>query len=205
MTSNIRTLDEVLAVGRFLNNFPNIWWVGGGWAIDLWTGSVNRNHEDIEICVLRSGQETIYKYCCDWQFYTPLNNEWSPMSEEQRLDASGFMLQLRCTSKTNPSVKDMPSEFEFIHNDVENEEWIFKFEPNIRLPFKDVYCTSPFGLRVTAPEILLLHKAWYPARPKDEQDFMNVRNRLSIKQRTWLYQHLEQIRPNHPWLRQLET
>ena len=63
MTLNERTLNEVLAVGAFLKDFPVRWWIGGGWAIDIWIGKASRAHEDIEICILRKDQEAAYQYC----------------------------------------------------------------------------------------------------------------------------------------------
>jgi hypothetical protein len=204
MISNERTLDELLAVGRFLEDFPGRWWIGGGWAIDVWLGKVSRQHEDIEVCILSNDQEAVYQYCLDWDFYTPVDNEWSPMSKGERLSGTSFMLQVRRAASPSVLSAGIPPEFEFILNDVDNEDWIFKLQPSIHIPLADVYCTSVLGLPVTVPEIVLLHKAWYPSRSKDEHDFANVRDYLSVKQRVWLYRHLEKIRPNHPWLRQLE-
>jgi hypothetical protein len=204
MNSPERTLNELLAVGRFLKGFPGMWWIGGGWAIDSWLGKASRGHEDIEICILRRDQDAAYNYCSDWDFYTPVNNEWSPMSESERLNVTDSMLQLRRSSIALAADERMPPEFEFILNEADNGDWIFKLEPSIRLPLTEAYCMSPLGLPVTVPEIVLLHKAWYPSRPKDEHDFANVLSHLSLKQRTWLYQNLAFIRPNHPWLQQLE-
>ena len=56
----VRTLDEVFAVCRFMAGFPGPWWLGGGWAIDIWAGAPSREHEDIEICVLRRDQDAAH-------------------------------------------------------------------------------------------------------------------------------------------------
>jgi predicted glycosyl hydrolase (DUF1957 family) len=58
-----RTLDEVFAVCRFMADFLGAWWVGGGWAIDLWLGDQSRDHEDIEVCILRRDQHLVRSYC----------------------------------------------------------------------------------------------------------------------------------------------
>src|SRR5262245_37303287 len=110
------SLEEVFALAKYLANFPVLWWVGGGWAIDLWMGSASREHEDIEICVARNDQEAIFQYCAGWEFYTPVDNQWSPLPEGKRLETSGFMLRLRRVARTDIDSPAMPSEFEFILN-----------------------------------------------------------------------------------------
>ena len=95
------------------------------------------------------------------------------------------MLQLRRTSETAVAVEGMPPEFEFLLNNVDDGQWTFLHDSSIRLPLERVYVRSPLGLLVTAPEVLLLHKAWYTHRPKDEHDFQRVRDQLSIEQRAW--------------------
>ncbi len=198
-----RTLDEVFAVCRFMADFRGPWWVGGGWAIDLWADGPSREHEDIEICVPRSTQEAVHAHCAGWQPFTPVNDQWAPMAEGERLEAPQFMLQWRRAPATTTAVEGLPPEFEFLLNEVADGEWRFLREPAIRLLLARVAVPSPLGPLVTAPEVLLLHKAWFPHRPKDEHDFQRVRDRLSADQRAWLRLHLARLRPADPWLPQL--
>jgi hypothetical protein len=195
-------LDEVLAVCRFLGDFPGPWWVGGGWAIDVWMGNPSREHEDVEICVLRSDQAALKAYCAGWQSFTPVNDQWAAMAEGELLEFPHCMWQLRNTSEASRT-DGMPPEFEFILNDVVDGQWILQPEPSIQLPIDQVYGPSPLGIPVTAPEILLLHKSWHRHRPKDEHDFQRIRDRLSAAQRTWLRDQLERVRPDDPWLPRL--
>lgn len=199
----VRSLDEVFAVCRFLADFSAPWWIGGGWSIDLWAGGPSRDHEDIEICVLRDAQEAIHAYCSGWQYYTPVDDQWAPIPESQRLAFPHFMLQLQQTPETIVGVEGMPPVFEFLLNDIVDGEWIFRPEPSIRLPLERVTVRSPLGPLVTVPEILLLHKAWYTHRPKDDHDFERVRDLLNGEQRGWLRQQLTRIRPDDPWLSRL--
>ena len=197
-----RTLDEVLAVGRFLADFPGRWWVGGGWAIDLWIGSPSRPHEDIEICVLRRDQERVFDYCRGWQFLTARENRFVPLAEGERLVWPEYMLVLKRAPETVVPIPGMPPTFEFILNDAEADDWVF--DSDLMLSFERVAVPSPLGLPVTAPEILLLLKAHQrDVRAKDDHDFHRVRDLLSDDQRGWLTQHLEQRRSNHRWLPQL--
>jgi hypothetical protein len=101
-----RSRDELLAVCRFLRNFPCPWWLGGGWAIDSWLGSQSRDHEDIEICVARHDQGLIYSYCAAWDFLTPVNDQWAPLPTGTWLAVPQFMLQLQQTTHTrSPSLE----------------------------------------------------------------------------------------------------
>jgi hypothetical protein len=194
-----RSLDEVFAVARFLKDFLGPWWVGGGWAIDIWAGEPSREHEDIEISVRRSDQEALQAYCADWQFYTPVNDQWAEMAEGELLAFPRTMWQLRRTPETKAS-DDMPPEFEFILNDIADDEWQYHYSRDIRLPFERLTTTSPLGLPVTAPEIVLLHKGWWNHREKDDHDFRRVQHLLSQAQRAWLREQLQPHKPDDPWL-----
>ena len=44
-----RTPSDVAAL---LADYPGIWWIAGGWAIEAFTG-VRREHEDTDVSVLR--------------------------------------------------------------------------------------------------------------------------------------------------------
>jgi hypothetical protein len=55
-------LEDVLTVARLLDTFPGRWWVAGGWAIDAWIGRATREHEDLEISILREDQASFRSY-----------------------------------------------------------------------------------------------------------------------------------------------
>jgi hypothetical protein len=194
-----RSLDEVFAVARFLQDFPGQWWIGGGWAIDIWAGAPSREHEDIEICVLRSDQKALQAYCADWQFLTPVNDQWAPMADGEQLEFPRTMWQLRRTPETK-APDEMPPEFEFILNDVTNGEWLYQYNRDIHLQMERIISRSPLGLLVTAPEIVLLHKGWWTHRQKDDHDFQRVRHLLTTTQRAWLHEQLQAHQPDNPWL-----
>ena len=199
----VRTLDEVQAVARFMQHFPGQWWFGGGWAIDLWLGQQSRDHEDIEICVWRDDQRAVHDYCAEWQFYTSVSGEWAAMADGEMLAFPRFMLHLRRTPDTVVADAAMPPTFEYLLNDMADGQWQFQPESDVRAPLEQVVVSSPFGFRVTAPEIVLLHKAWHAHRAKDDHDFARVRDRLGSERQMWLAAHLMRFRPGDPWLAQL--
>jgi hypothetical protein len=44
------------AVREALAGYDGPWWIGGGWAIDLFVGSSPREHDDVDVVVLRRDQ-----------------------------------------------------------------------------------------------------------------------------------------------------
>jgi 8-oxo-dGTP diphosphatase len=196
-----RTLDELLAVCRFIHGFSAPWWVGGGWAIDLWAGAWSRPHEDIEICVHRRDLPAVFAYCAGWQPFVPGGKYFVPLPPDERIVPPAFMLQFGQTPDTSAS-PDMPPTFEFLLNDTDGDQWLLPHDHAVRVPFERIRATSPFGVSVAAPEVVLLIKAWYP-RPKDQHDFERALPLLDGEQRRWLRKHLERWKPYTPWLEAL--
>ncbi len=198
----VRSLEEVLAVGHFMAAFHGPWWIGGGWALTSGRGGQSREHEDIEVCVLRGDQGITRTYCAGWHPFTPVDGRWAPLAEDDWLEPPRSMLQLQRTPETVVTVEGMPPTFEFILNDVAAGQWMYTVEPSIRAPLDRVIVPSSLGLRVAAPDVLLLHKA-YHHRPKDEHDVRRVRDCLGPDQRAWLTRQIARLRPDDPWLPQL--
>jgi hypothetical protein len=212
MSDTPRTLDELLAVCRLMADYPVPWWVGGGWAIDAWLGEASREHEDVEVCVLREDQGRLHAHLAEhggsWRFLTPVDERWAELPVGDRwLDPPRFMLRVQATPETRPNVAGLPPAFEFLVNDVDGGEWLFPLDRAIRVPLERVAVASALGLPVVAPEILLLLKAWNRRRAsvpnKDEHDFQRARPRMTPEQRGWLRKHLERLRPDDPWIPQL--
>jgi hypothetical protein len=197
-----RTLEDALAVCRFMERWEGPWWVVGGWAIDLWVGEVTREHEDIELCVPRQDQLGLRTLVADWRWYAPRDGKWAPFGEERMLESPSSMWQLR--SPTVLRDDDLPPRWEFLLTDVDGGEWVFERDKTIRLPLERVIVRSPLGPPVASPEIVLLHKAFNnPLRAKDEHDFLWVKDRVEPKRRAWLREHLRRLLPQHRWLPQL--
>ncbi|HUS14408.1 MAG TPA: hypothetical protein VM536_05235 [Chloroflexia bacterium] len=200
----MRTFDELRAVARFSEGLGAPWWIAGGWAIDCWLGTVSREHEDIEISVLRRDQAHLYAYCGDWPRFTPRDDVWVPMQPGEELVFPEFQVQVRPPATDVAMYLGLPDEFEFMLNNVESDEWIFRPEPTIRRAWHLLRLPAPGDLWVTAPEAVLLHKGRHH-RPKDEQDFAVALPRMSSEQRAWLRASLAQIRPADPWLAVLDA
>ena len=197
------TLDEVFAVGQFMADFPGVWWVAGGWSVDILAGGASREHSDIEFGLFQADQATFYDYCAGWDLDTPREEEWVPMQKGEMLAFPEFQLRLMPTKDAVRRADDLPHEFEFMLNYVEDGQWLFRPEPSIRLSLDRLVHISPLGLRVVAPEAILLHKSRYH-RPKDDHDFARALPLMLPQQRSWLAEAIRQIRPDDMWLEALE-
>ena len=208
----VRTLAELLAVCRMMSSYPSAWWIGGGWAIDAWVGAASREHEDVEICVLRQDQALLHAHLAEhggrWRFLTPVDERWAELAtDDRRLERPSFMLQVRATPETRPSVQGLPPAFEFLMNDLADGRWVFPHDPGRRLPLERVRVASALGVPVAVPEIVLLLKAPNRRRGslphKDEHDFERALPCMSGAQRGWLRAQLERLTPGDLWIPRL--
>jgi hypothetical protein len=45
-----------------MHDFQRPWWVAGGWAVDMFLGSITRSQSDVDIAVLRADQDMLWRY-----------------------------------------------------------------------------------------------------------------------------------------------
>lgn len=53
-------------VAALLEGLAARWWVAGGWAIDLFLGTTTRQHQDVEVAVLRPDQLAAQAHLDGW-------------------------------------------------------------------------------------------------------------------------------------------
>jgi len=68
---------------RLMRGYDRRWWVGGGWAIDLFLGRTTREHDDVDVVVPRAEQQLVRAHFADWDLHvapggslTPWHGEW---------------------------------------------------------------------------------------------------------------------------------
>src|SRR2546427_535915 len=54
--------EPVRHIAAIMRGFKRPWFVAGGWALDLFLGRETREHEDIEIAILRRDQEALCRF-----------------------------------------------------------------------------------------------------------------------------------------------
>ena len=186
------TLEELLTVARRLESFPGRWWLAGGWAIDAWLGTATREHEDLEVGILRADQALLRRHLPGWAF-----------RPEALLDSPHFQVWVRPPAPGGNAAGSRIPDLGVFLNDVRDDgQWVSRRHPTVTLPLSELVLTSPLGVPVLAPEVQLLYKAKYH-RPKDEHDFGTALPRFSAAQRAWLRRTLAEYHPDDPWLARL--
>lgn len=184
-------LDDALAP------VESIWWLAGGWAIDLFLGRRTREHEDIDVQILRGDHVAIREALGDWDAHA--------------VDPPGSLRPWPLGEELAPRVHDIwvrrdaddPWRFQLMIADVDGADWVYRRDRRVRRALDEL--TGPAstpGRRVLAPEVQLLYKS-KGLRPKDEADFVAALSALDPAQRTWLADALTLVSPTHPWLGQL--
>ncbi|HZS93479.1 MAG TPA: amino acid transporter, partial [Chloroflexota bacterium] len=56
-------------VAQLFRDLTVPWWVGGGWAIDLFVGRQTRAHADIDVQILRRDQLAVRRQMAGWELY----------------------------------------------------------------------------------------------------------------------------------------
>ena len=168
------------------------WWVAGGWALDLYAGAQSRPHGDLDVGVLRRDVREVLAALSSWGVFevragalTRLSAGAEPGTEVNSLwcrplGAPLWMMQLLLDESADDS-------------------WVFRRQPDIRLPLAMAVRRNSAGLPFLSPEIQLLYKAKDP-RPRDQADFDHIAPRLDPGARAWLRDALERVHPGHAWI-----
>lgn len=189
-------------VAALFASLPARWWIAGGWAIDLFLGRQTREHEDIDVQVLRPDQHMVRTLLGTWDVQAalqpPRDEAWPfrPWHRGDDLDPSIHDIWCRPTATQAWVLQLMIA-------DTRGEEWIFRRAPAITCSLAAIGGVTAEGIPYLAPEIQLLYKA-KGLRPKDEADFVQTLPALSRERRQWLKTSLKLVDPQHPWLDRLD-
>ena len=193
----LKTFDEVRRVGALLGDLRCEWYVCGGWALDLFLGRVTREHKDVDVAVARRDQLEVQGYLRrrGWKLEKAADGRLSPWEEgeELRLPLHGVW----CRKERHD-----PDFFELLLNEIDDETFRFRRDPTVTLPRARMSFESTAGLRVLAPEVVLLYKSNSPG--EHGEDFHNAAPALSEEARAWLRGALDRVSPGHQWARELE-
>jgi Aminoglycoside-2''-adenylyltransferase len=182
----------------FFAALPVPWWIAGGWAIDLFLERQTREHEDIDVLILRRDQQAVRTLLGTWDVQAalppPRDEAWPfrPWHLGEILDEPIHDIWCRPDAT-------QPWTIQLMIADTYGEQWLFRRMPSINRLVAAIGDTTPAGIPYLAPEIQLLYKA-KGRRPKDEADFMQTLPVLHRERRIWLRDSLTQVHPHHPWL-----
>jgi hypothetical protein len=177
---------------------PAPWWIAGGWAIDLFLGRTTREHEDIDVAILRDDEQVFRKQLKDWEIWPGLGNsqlENKPIAVDDKLSDNREVLWCRPSPEAGWS-------FELLLNKTAGDDWVFKRDSRVRKPIEEIGSLTSDGIPYLNPEIVLLFKA-KNNQTKDRHDFEHAVPKLSEEAKEWLRDSLHIVHPNHLWLNDL--
>ena len=177
-------------VMRRLQGVDVPWAFIGGWALDLFRGSVSREHEDVEIAVPKASFWTIRDALPELEFtIVGAGRKWSLS------DDVAFAMTHQTWGREPTNGDFVIDVFREPHD---GDIWICRRHPSIRMPYTELFQRNAEGLPYVTPEVVLLFKAKL-ARPKDEQDLEGALPLLSPDARRWLVDAIERVHPGHSW------
>lgn len=182
-------------VAHRLSGVDAPWAFAAGWALDLFRGSVTREHEDVEIAVPAACFAAIRLALTGYEFdVVGAGCRW-PITDKAAFD---FMHQTWVREPDSGVYK-----LDVFREPHDGDMWICRRDASIRRPYSEVIRRTGAGLPYVAPEIVLLFKARL-SRPKDEADLQGTLPLLDPAARGWLRWALERVHPGHAWLERLE-
>lgn len=198
-----RELKALLEVAEALGSLRAPFFFAGGWAIDLHLGRVTRAHHDVDVLVMHRDQLELHKALKQFSLKKVIPHpdglinrgtvaEW-PAGE--RLELPVHQINAYRAGEAEPAFQVMLAESS-------DTEWIFRRNPEIRMPISRVGFYPLWGLPYLAPEIVLLFKAKH-LEARDRIDFDNALPALSADARRWLRDAIEKTHPGHEWLNAL--
>lgn len=166
--------------------FPAPWWVAGGCAIDLFTGST-RQHDDVDLLVLRDDQQLIRRQLPTWDVQIAHDGRLKQWSAEATVELPRSGLWAR-------SDPDGPSQLQFLLGEHCEGRWWYPREAAVSLQVDELGLEAD-GIPFVRPGVLLLFKSRH-LRANDQRDFERTLPKVGVSARQRLRAWLP---PDHHW------
>lgn len=180
---------------RWLETSAHPWWIGGGWAIDLFLDETTRPHHDLDVGIFRRDEREVRSLFPSWEFASAHAGRLDPLPLEEACPLESHSIWCRPAGAGAWLL-------ELVLEEAEGEEWVFRRDPRVRREARSIWRGSKSGLPILAPEIELLYKS-KAIRGKDQHDFEAVAPHLSAEARGWLSHALSLVALGHPWIEEL--
>ena len=175
------------------------WWIGGGWAIDLFRGRESRAHADVDICLLLRDQAAVRQHFTGWDMQIAHDGKLTPWLPGQTLQR---VRRHSCGIWARPSPDELWN-LEFLFEDSEDADWLYRRNQAIRRPLAEYGACDREGIAFVRPEIALLHKATSFSVARHAADFEVALPDMDSAARSWLKAALRLENADHPWLNRL--
>lgn len=213
---------------RLMDSMAIVWCVCGGHAIDLFVGQQTRLHKDVDLAVLWEDRSKIITEFIrrGWRVFEPNHGflrEITSCTDDKMIEDNLWCLRPDAgyeiihqfgnyykisTARTSQTALDF---IEVLFNRVNNGAFLYKRNPQISLT-RYLY-VSKNGIPYLAPEMILLYKSTFvrllgTVTPEHTEvvknyrhDFRVARARLSVEQKKWLKDALQEEYPKgHEWI-----
>jgi aminoglycoside-2''-adenylyltransferase len=198
-----REVKALLEVAEAVANLRAPFYFSGGWAIDLHLGRITRDHHDVDVLILRRDQLELHQALKEFSLKKIIPHpdgissrgkivEWP---DDERLELPVHQINAYRAGDKEPAFQVMLAESS-------GNDWIFRRNPEIRMPLARMGFYPLWGLPYLAPEIVLLFKAKH-LEERDRIDFANALPLLNSDARRWLREAIEKTHPGHEWIKSL--
>ena len=182
-------------VARRLSAISRPWCVVGGWALDLWHGRQTRDHDDLEITILREDFSLFRQALADMTFYTVDDGRFERLPQDE--EPPPHIAQIWCFDASAGRWR-----VDLMIEPGERDLWVCKRCPAIRRPRAEMVAVTPDRIPYLRPAAVLLFKAKH-RRDKDQADFVRALPHLPQAERLWLRDCLDRLHPGHAWAQAL--
>lgn len=189
---------DVTSVAQVMQDFPHLWFVSGGWAIDLYVERLTRPHKDVDLAIWRRDQRALHTYLTGsgWKLEKACEGLLEPWMEDEFVELPVHTIWCK-------NANAQPDFFEVLFNEADSRQFFFRRNIAITQPVREAIIQLASGLRILAPEIVLLYKANNHLLEGNRSDFEIVLPFLNSERRTWLREALDEVYPGHSWFSRL--
>lgn len=164
------------------------WWFTGGVALELHLGRSWRDHHDIDVGVCRQDVPQLRPLLDSWRVVVAAKGRLARW-DGRDLSAADHENNLRVGRADGSWCLDI------VVGDGDADEWVYRRDPRLRLPWERAVLRTATGLAYLAPTLQLLFKSKSP-RPQDHADAEEVMPTLD----RWSMALLDsRLPPDHAW------
>jgi len=176
-------------VTRLFEGWPARWWISGGVALELHRGRSWRSHHDSDVSILRDDAPALSRLLVGWDIQIAASGALTPW------EGSVPLVQANHNNMWCRKHQDQAWCLDVTISDGDQEHWIYRRDPTLRVPWADAVLRSAQGIPYLAPELQLLFKSKNHRR-QDDRDAAEVIPGLAAERKSRLR---ELLPPDHAW------
>jgi hypothetical protein len=176
-------------VARNFEGWPARWWITGGVALELHLRRSWRSHDDSDVSILREDAAALRRLLVGWDIQVAASGILTLW------DGSGPVVRAAQNNMWCRKAQDHPWCLDVTISDGDQQCWIYRRDPTLRVAWADAVLRSEQGIPYLAPELQLLFKS-KNNRTKDDGDAAEVIPALIPERQRWLRGLLPSA---HPW------